>query len=232
MKEYRIIPALDVADLEAALRLVCRTAGRASVYGYKLGFALGLAYGLPETVRRIREWTDKPLIYDHQKAATDIPDTGALFADVLQQAGIDEAILFPHTGPHVLAAWTHALQERKIKPIVGAAMTHPAYLVSEGGFIADSAATAICRQAAVLGVSAFVVPLTKPELVAKLAVGVPFTAQQEFYSPGFGAQKGDPTQFPMLARHYLIMGRSLLAAADPVQELARVESQLGMGGLT
>ena len=31
MKEYRIIPALDVADLEAALRLVCRTAGRASV---------------------------------------------------------------------------------------------------------------------------------------------------------------------------------------------------------
>ena len=101
---------------------------------------------------------------------------------------------------------------------------------TEGGFIADSAATAICRQAAVLGVSAFVVPLTKPELVAKLAVGVPFTARQEFYSPGFGAQKGDPAQFPMLARHYLIMGRSLLAAEDPVQELARVESQLGMGG--
>ena len=229
MKEYRIIPALDVADLETALRLVCRTAGRASVYGYKLGFALGLAHGLPETVRRIREWTDKPLIYDHQKAATDIPDTGALFADVLQRAGIDEAILFPHTGPHVLAAWTHALQERKIKPIVGAAMTHPAYLVSEGGYIADSAATAICRQAAVLGVSAFVVPLTKPELVAKLAVGVPFTAQQEFYSPGFGAQKGDPAQFPMLARHYLIMGRSLLAAEDPVKKLAEVEKELGMG---
>ena len=103
MKEYRIIPALDLADLETALRLVCRTAGRASVYGYKLGFALGLAHGLPESVRRIREWTDKPLIYDHQKAATDIPDTGALFADVLKAAGIDEAILFPHTGPHVLA---------------------------------------------------------------------------------------------------------------------------------
>ena len=45
-----------------------------------------------------------------------------------------------------------------------------------------------------------------------------------------GAQKGDPAQFPMLARHYLIMGRSLLAAADPVQELARVEQQLGMEG--
>lgn len=228
MKEYRIIPALDTADLEAALRLTCRVAGRASVYGFKLGFALGLGHGLPETVRRIREWTDKPLIYDHQKAATDIPDTGALFADVLKAAGIDEAILFPHTGPHVLAAWTHALQERQIKVIVGAAMTHPAYLVSEGGFIADSSAVAICRQAAGLGVSAFVVPLTKPDLVAKLAVGVPFTARQEFYSPGFGAQKGDPAQFPMLARHYLIMGRSLFAAEDPAKELAKIEKQLGI----
>ncbi len=229
MKEYRIIPALDTADLEAALRLTCRVAGRASVYGFKLGFALGLGHGLPETVRRIREWTDKPLIYDHQKAATDIPDTGALFADVLKKAGIDEAILFPHTGPHVLAAWTRALQERQLKVIVGAVMTHPAYLVSEGGFIADEAAASIYRQAAVLGVSAFVVPLTKPALVAKLAEEVPFTKDQEFYSPGFGAQKGDPAQFPALARHYLIMGRSLFAAEDPAKKLAEVEEELGMG---
>ena len=59
-------------------------------------------------------------------------------------------------------------------------------------------------------------------------MGVPFTAQQEFYSPGFGAQKGDPTQFPMLARHYLIMGRSLLAAEDPGKKLAEVEEELGI----
>jgi orotidine-5'-phosphate decarboxylase len=227
-KHYRIIPALDVADLDQALRLVCRVAGRESVYGFKLGFSLGLGYGLPETVRRIREWTDKPLIYDHQKAATDIPDTGQLFGDVMKKAGITEVILFPHTGPRTLEAWTKAMQERQLKVIVGAVMTHAAYLVSEGGFIADAAAVAIYRQAAQLGVAAFVVPLTKPELVAKLAVEVPFTQKQEFYSPGFGAQGGDPAQFPMLAKHYLIMGRSLFAAADPAKELAKVESQLGI----
>jgi orotidine-5'-phosphate decarboxylase len=227
-KQYRIIPALDTADLEAALRLVCRVAGRESVHGFKLGFALGLGHGLPETVRRIREWTDKPLIYDHQKAATDIPDTGALFGDVMKRAGIDEVILFPHTGPRTLEAWTKAMQERKLKTIVGAVMTHPAFLVSEGGFIADAAAAAIYRQAAGLGVSAFVVPLTKPELVAKLAAEVPFTKEQEFYSPGFGAQGGDPARFPALAKHCLIMGRSLFAAEDPAKELAKVESQLGM----
>ena len=231
-KQYKIIPALDTADLGAALRLVCRVAGRESVYGFKLGFALGLGHGLPETVRRIREGTDKPLIYDHQKAATDIPDTGALFGDVMKTAGINEVILFPHTGPRTLAAWTQALQERDLKVIVGAVMTHPAYLVSEGGFIADAAAAAICKQAAGLGVAAFVVPLTKPEVVAKLAQEVPFTVQQEFYSPGFGAQKGDPARFPMLARHYLIMGRSLLAAADPAKELANTEKQLGIGEAT
>ena len=118
MKEYRIIPALDVADLETALRLVCRTAGRASVYGYKLGFALGLAYGLPETVRRIREWTDKPLIYDHQKAATDIPDTGALFADVLKRAGIDEAILF-RSSKEVGADGIDALEGMPLSALTG-----------------------------------------------------------------------------------------------------------------
>ena len=228
-KLYRIIPALDTADLDAALRLVCKVAGRESVYGFKLGFSLGLGFGLPETVRRIREWTDKPLIYDHQKAATDIPDTGALFGDVMKKAGIDEVILFPHTGPRTLEAWTKAMQERKLKVIVGAVMTHPAYLVSEGGFIADAAAAAIYKQAAGLGVAAFVVPLTKPDVVARLAKEVPFTAAQEFYSPGFGAQKGDPAQFPMLAKHYLITGRSLLAAEDPAKELAKVEKQLGIG---
>ncbi len=227
-KLYGLIPALDTPDLESALRLVCRVAGRDSVHGFKLGFSLGLGYGLPETVRRIREWTDKPLIYDHQKAATDIPDTGALFGDVLKKAGIDEAILFPHTGPRTLEAWTRALQERQLKVIVGAVMTHPAYLVSEGGFIADAAAVSIYRRAAELGVSAFVVPLTKPELVARLAEEVPFTDSQEFYSPGFGAQKGDPSRFPALKKHNLIMGRSLLGAVDPVQELLRVEAQLGM----
>ena len=228
-KEYRIIPALDTVDLAAALRLVCKVAGRESVHGFKLGFALGLGHGLPEAVRRIRGLTDKPLIYDHQKAATDIPDTGALFGDVMKMAGIDEVILFPHTGPRTLEAWTRAMQERGLKTIVGAAMTHPAYLVSEGGYIADGAAAAICRQAAGLGVSAFVVPLTKPELVAKLAAEVPFTAAQEFYSPGFGAQGGDPAKFPALAKHRLIMGRSLLMAEDPAKELARVEERLGMG---
>ena len=228
-KEYRIIPALDTIDLDAALRLVCRVAGRESVYGFKLGFALGLGHGLPETVRRIREWTDKPLIYDHQKAATDIPDTGALFGDVMRKSGINEVILFPHTGPHTLAAWTRAMQERQLKVIVGAVMTHPAYLVSEGGFIADTAAVAIYRQAAVMGVGAFVVPLTKPELVAKLVHEVPFTQDQEFYSPGFGAQGGDPAKFPTLARHYLIIGRSLMAAADPAKKLAEAENQLGIG---
>ena len=225
-KQVRIIPALDVVDLDAALRLVCRVAGRPSVYGFKLGFSLGLGYGLPEVVRRIREWTDKPLIYDHQKAATDIPDTGAMFGDVMKTAGIDEVILFPHTGPRTLEAWTRAMQERSMKVIVGAVMTHAAYLVSEGGFIADAAAVAIYRQAAELGVSAFVTPLTKPELVARLAQEVPFTKEQEFYSPGFGAQGGDPEKFPALKKHYLIVGRSLFAAEDPAKELARVEEKM------
>lgn len=226
-KEYRLIPALDTAELEPSLRVVRAVDACDFVYGYKIGFSLGLGYGLPEVVARIREISNKPIIYDHQKAATDIPDTGTLFADVMARAGINEVILFPHTGPRTLEAWVRAMQERSLKTIVGAVMTHPAYLVSEGGFIADDAALAIYRQAAALGVSAFVTPLTKPDVVARLAAEVPFTAEQEFYSPGLGAQGGDPTQYPALQKHYLIVGRSLLAAADPAAEVARIQKELG-----
>ena len=69
----------------------------------------------------------------------------------------------------------------------------------------------------------------KPDLVARLVEEVPFTEKQEFYSPGFGAQKGDPTRFPALKTHHLIMGRSLLGADDPLEKLMQVEAQLGMG---
>ena len=229
-KIFRIIPALDTTDLERAAGLVRALGRHPLVYGFKLGFALGLRHGLAETARRLREWTDKPLIYDHQKAATDIPDTGKLFAETMRACGMDEVILFPHTGPRTLEAWVGAMQGAGLKAIVGGVMTHPAYLVAEGGFIADGAALAIYRQAAELGVKAFVTPLTKPELVARLAEEVPFGEGQEFYSPGYGAQGGDPGQFPALRRHYLIAGRALLGAADPAAAADAIGARFGEWG--
>lgn len=220
-KTFSLIPSLDVTSLDEAARLVEAVQAHPFVYGFKVGFSLGLAQGLPRTVETIRRLTAKPVIYDHQKAATDIPATGALFARVLADAGIDEVILFPQAGPATLEAWAEAMAAKGLKTIVGVVMTHAKYLQGEGGYLADSSPVDIARRAKAAGVKAFVTPLTKPELVARLAEETPFGEGDEFYSPGLGAQGGDPKAFPALRTHRLIVGRSLMNAPDP---LAYVDS--------
>jgi len=216
-RNVKLVPALDFVELDRAAELARALGGVPWVYGFKVGFALALTHGLARVVRQLRVFTRKPIIYDHQKGGTDIPDTGALFASTLRKAGVDEAILFPQAGPETLCAWAKALADVGIKVIVGGVMTHPGYLQSERGYIADDAAVSIYKTAAGLGVRAFVVPLTRPD-AAKLAFDAAGSHPAcEFYSPGLGAQGGDPAQFGFLKNHYLIAGRSLAQAPDPVK---------------
>src|SRR5262245_26897269 len=136
-RERGIIPACDVSPA-AFESLLAATADMAHVTGYKVGAMLGLTLGLPAVVNIARRYTTKLLIYDHQKAGTDIPDTATAFAATLRDAGIDAAILFPMSGPTTERAWIEACQTAGLRVIVGAHMTHPQFLVSEGGYIADA----------------------------------------------------------------------------------------------
>ena len=96
-----IVPACDVASLETLRTLVTATSGLEGIGGYKLGFTLALRYGLPACVKEIRALSQLPIIYDHQKAGTDIPDTGKPFMDavaVLAATGVvppDAAVFTP-----------------------------------------------------------------------------------------------------------------------------------------
>jgi orotidine-5'-phosphate decarboxylase len=221
MRTVKLVPALDCSELAEAVRLVRAVDQVEGVYGYKLGFSLGLGYGLPRVVEEIRKISKKPIIYDHQKAATDIPDTGDLFARTLERAGVNEAILFPQAGPETLTAWTVALQAKELKVIVGGIMTHKKYLASEGGFLVDEGILGAYQAAVALGVKAFVVPLTKPELARKVAERIG-EGDWEFYSPGLGKQGGALGDFSFLKRHYVIVGRSLLNAPEPAQYLETI----------
>jgi orotidine-5'-phosphate decarboxylase len=225
-KAWSLIPALDVATLDEALPVVEALGRHPFVHGFKLGFSLGLSAGLPAAVAALRRHTDKPAIYDHQKAATDIPSTGALFAEVMASAGVEEVILFPQAGPATLAAWVEALHARGRKVIVGAAMTHPAYLASEGGWLLDDAPPRMLRAAADAGVRAFVLPLTKPEVAERSLAAAGLCGELEYYSPGYGSQGGDPARFGFVRRHHLIVGRALLAAPDPVAWVERARAAL------
>lgn len=213
-KKWKIIPALDVTDLQRLRQLITDIDSHPLIYGYKVGFSLGLTFGLPRVLEEIRAVSAKPVIYDHQKAATDIPDTGELFARVMKESGLDEVILFPQAGPATEEAWIAAIQEAGMKVIVGGIMTHPRYRESEGGYLKDEAVVEMYRLAYGAGVRDFVVPLTKPQATKEIYVKAGLDDSCHFYSPGFGKQGGDPAAFDFLQMHYLIIGRALLNAVD------------------
>jgi orotidine-5'-phosphate decarboxylase len=230
-KTCHLVPALDCVRLETALDVVRQTAASPFVVAYKVGFSLGLGYGLPEVVARLRDLTDKPVVYDHQKGGTDIPDTGRLFAATLRRAGIGKAILFPQAGPATLTAWVAALRDEGVEPIVGGIMTHKGYLASEGGYLLDSAALSIYKTAREAGVAAFVVPLTRPDLGRAIAEATDCAGGCDIYSPGLGAQGGDPAAFPLVRNHLLIAGRGLLEAPDRALWVEQLQQRLGCAGL-
>ncbi len=219
----KMIPALDITDLDKIKALIEKIDDLDFVYGYKTGFSLALTHGLPKVTEAIRSVSAKPIIYDHQKAATDIPDTGKLFNKIMKEAGVNEVILFPQAGPVTLKAWVESVLENEMKVIVGGIMTHPAFVESEGGFIKDEAVTEIYRLAYQAGARDFVVPLTKPDATKKLYESAGLDESCNFYSPGYGKQGGDAAQFSFLKTHYLIVGRSLFGAEDAVEYVRNME---------
>ncbi|MBM4355748.1 MAG: hypothetical protein FJ109_18485 [Deltaproteobacteria bacterium] len=225
-KRFGLMPALDLDELDDAVRAVASVGRLDAICGFKVGFSLGLGFGLPEVVRRLRAVTDKPIIYDHQKGGTDIPETGPLFARAMAKAQVDAAILFPQAGPKTLAAWVGALEQQGVGVIVGGVMTHPGYLKSEGGYLDDDAVAGIYSHAVEAGVRSFVLPLTRPQAAERIVERSGIAAGWTCYSPGFGAQQGDPSRFGFVRRHVLIVGRALLSAADPAAYVNRIAEEL------
>ena len=213
-----VIPACDVYDIKTFRKLVAATYDVEGIVGYKLGAILGLTYGLPQLVNIVREYTDLPVIYDHQKAGTDIPRMGEKFASICAEAGIKGVIIFPQAGPQTEAAFIDALFNANLTPLVGGEMTHPQYLANEGGFIRDNAPIEMYTLAAEKGVNHFVVPGNKPVVIMqyhKLLSGM--VKEPEYCMPGIGKQGGDiKSAFEALegAPAYAIIGASIYEHED------------------
>jgi orotidine-5'-phosphate decarboxylase len=211
-REKSIIPAMDV-DCAHLPSLVGAIAGVPGIEAVKVGITL-LSH-LKMAVKCVKDiMPSVKIIYDHQKAANDIPDLGPKFAELLKSIGVDAAILFPFTGPATQEVWTKACQQAGLTVIVGGIMTHPKFLESEGGYIADSAPMRIYDMACDHGVCDFVVPGNKPEWIqtiyghlnAKLGAG-----KFGLYAPGFVKQGGVISEFAKIAgpNWHAIVGRDI-----------------------
>ena len=217
--EKGIIIAADVAELSELRKLTELAMTAPEVLAIKVGFTLGLRHGLPAVVKAIHEIADIPVIYDHQKAGTDIPQMGKPFAAVCANAGVGAVILFPLSGPKTLEGFVSAAMDADLIPIVGLVMTHPAYLQSEGGYIADAAPDSICNTAVSMGVRSFVLPGTKTDIVTRFARGpLAQVSPVTIMMPGIGSQGGSITSaFAAAAPHnrLAIVGSALYNNPDP-----------------
>ncbi|MBN1940590.1 MAG: orotidine 5'-phosphate decarboxylase [Candidatus Diapherotrites archaeon] len=212
-----VIPACDVASIERFEEIVKATGDIEKIGAYKIGFELGLKFGLPKIVETARQHTEKPIIYDHQKAGTDIPDTAAGFAETCKDSGVDAVILFPQSGPETEKAWIKTMQAHNLGVIVGGEMTHKSYLESDNGFILNAAPKRMYEIAAGLGVTDFVVPGNKPEKIEfyKLLLKN-LGLDPTFYSPGLVAQGGKISESAKAAGNnwHAIVGRGIYKAED------------------
>lgn len=216
-RDKSVIPACDVETLEQFEELVKQTADVEGIGAYKIGFELGLNFGLPKVVETARKYTDKPIIYDHQKAGTDIPDTGKNFARTMKKAGVDSVIFFPQAGPETERGWIYHALDNGLNVIVGGRMTHQAYAESEGGFITDKGALEMYKIAARTGINNFVVPGNKPEIIRQIQDTVEAEGVAPvFYAPGFVAQGGKLSETAKVAgyRFHGIVGRGIYQAKD------------------
>jgi orotidine-5'-phosphate decarboxylase len=218
-----IILAADVDDLDKLRALVDQISDIPEIAAIKLGFSLGLRFGLPNVVKTVREISSLPVIYDHQKAGTDIPQMGAAFAAVCREAGIDGVIFFPQAGPKTLEGFVSGAIDENLIPIVGLVMSHPAYLQSEGGYIVDDAPSRMAEKALELGVTNFVLPGTKPKVVETFAKGALARIKATIMMPGIGSQGGSLREACEAAaphRSFPIIGSAIYGTKDP-QNAAR-----------
>ncbi|MFH0890180.1 MAG: orotidine 5'-phosphate decarboxylase / HUMPS family protein [Candidatus Aenigmatarchaeota archaeon] len=222
-----VIPACDV-PFEDFEPIVEATADNPKIGGYKIPAHAGRK-GWERWVEVARKYTNKPLIYDHQKAGTDIPDTAGQFMRDLKASGMDAVILFPQSGPRTQVAWTGEALQQGLTVFVGGEMTHPKYLRSAGGYIADEAPDETYVRAARQGVNHFIVPGNKPERIKHyreliMAEGV----DPVFASPGLVAQGGSISEATKVAgdNWHGIVGRAITEAPDKRAAAKELTSQL------
>ncbi|MFC1768604.1 orotidine 5'-phosphate decarboxylase / HUMPS family protein [Nanoarchaeota archaeon] len=211
-RDKSIIISCDIDDLDKLKHLVKESCDVEGVGAYKIGFELVIKYGINKVIDEIRKLTKLPIIYDHQKAATDTPFTGKKFAAVCKP--VDAVILFPHAGPVTEKEWIIECKKAGLGVIVGSEMTHEAYLEKDGGYITNKAPEQMIKIAIENGINDFVVPGNKPEKVKQYRKII--GEKGVLYSPGIGAQGGSIEEYSKAAGKYwhAIIGRSIYNAKD------------------
>lgn len=224
---FGVVPALDVDSPEQLERVVRATSPVEGVAGYKLGLTSVLRLGLAGAMRQLRQWTDLPVLYDHQKAGPDMPDMAKRFTALCREAAVDGLILFPVAGPTAVDGFVGEALGAGLIPVVGGEIPVPDYGASGGGYLLDDALDRILARAAAKGARHFVLPAHDTAKIARwsrwLAEEVP---DPVVFLTGIGPLGGSvETAFAAAGscrKRYAIVGRLITGAERPDEAAAKL----------
>jgi orotidine-5'-phosphate decarboxylase len=210
-KDTRLILALDVLSAERAYHLARALKG--SVDYIKIGYPLILSGGL-ETVRLISSFM--PVIADLKVA--DIPHTNTLISRQVLAAGAVGLIAHAFTGRDCLKACVSVAREFDALTFAVVEMSHP----GTEEFMAPLA-EGMARAAVDSGVDGVVAPATRPESIRKVRSTI---GEMVIIAPGVGAQGGSARAAIDAGADFLIVGRSIIEADDPVAAALEISDQI------
>ena len=169
----------------------------------KIGYPLILFAGL-EIVKEITAIA--PVIADLKVA--DIPNTNRLICDAVLGAGAGGIIAQAFPGKDSLQACVKSVEAYEADLFVVTEMSHPGAEL----FMAPLAEK-MARLAAEAGATGVVAPATRPERIKLIRAII---GERIIISPGVGAQGGSACAALEAGADYLIVGRSIYEAEDPV----------------
>jgi orotidine-5'-phosphate decarboxylase len=213
-----IIPSLDV-DLVAMKNILEEIGGlRKEIGGLKIGSLLVWRYGLNRVVEDVKTKSTVPIIFDAQKAGTDIPAIVEQQVELVAEAGVDAFIASPFGGGgNTLEAFISRSFKCEITPIVLLEMTHP--MANE--YLIEDVGKKILLKSLELGVENFVAPANNPERVKLYKdLASDMSKKIKIFSPGVGPQGGGPDSAVKAGTDFVIVGRSIIQAKSPAKEVA------------
>jgi len=200
-RETRLILALDVTSREKALSLALQL--KDYFDAIKIGYPLILSAGLG-IVTEISAFA--PVIADLKVA--DIPNTNRLICQAVLDAGAGGIIAQAFPGKDSLQACAKSAAEHGADLFVVTEMSHPGAEL----FMAPLAEK-MARLAVEVGAAGVVAPATRPDRIRQIRSII---GERIIISPGVGAQGGSAGAALQAGASYLIVGRSVYEAEDPV----------------
>ncbi|MGC8497032.1 MAG: orotidine-5'-phosphate decarboxylase [Thermoplasmata archaeon] len=201
MKKYenRIILALDVVDAGKAIKIASEL--RNYVDAIKVNYPLILAQGLG-FINKLTVLND--VICDIKLA--DIPNTNKLIVQEIKKYDVSGIIVHGFVGSDSVKTAVEEFEGRDV--YVVAEMSHPGALE-----YMQSHSENIAIMARDVGATGIIVPATRPE---RLKIYRNIVGNLKILTPGVGAQGGDAKLAIANGADYIIVGRSLYEAKDPV----------------